>query len=48
MRTLEPTDSEARTLVGMELGQGSRLTISLYDEMEATDRAMSNRAKYSG
>ena len=35
-----------RAFVGVDLGGGSGLTISVYDEMGAADRAMSNRAKH--
>ena len=37
---------EIRAFVGVDLGGGSGLTISVYDDMEAADRAMSNRTKH--
>ena len=37
---------EIRAFVGVDLGGRSELTISVYDDMEAADRAMSNRTKH--
>ena len=37
---------EIRAFVSVDLGGGSGLTISVYDDVEAADRAMSNRSKH--
>ena len=37
---------EIRAFASVDLGGGSGLTISVYDDMEAADRAMSNRTKH--
>ena len=37
---------EIRAFVGVDLGGGSGLTISVYDDLDAADRAMSNRTKH--
>ena len=37
---------EIRAFVGVDLGSGSRLTISLYDDIEAADQANSNLTKH--
>ena len=37
---------EIRAFASVDLGGGSGLTISIYDDMEAADRAMSNRTKH--